>query len=155
MPHIVTGILLTLQSKFGVHLFLQTCTSPPNFKNVNHNLSHRAADFVWNIRTQEVKSDSFNLAATQQQIIDTIHHPELRYRRDVRFSQDQLNITEHANKEQDIEFSGDMFAECFFLAIAIFVNLALLGGTVKKIPFLFLPWMLVYGVEAGLWFSLS
>ena len=69
----------------------------------------------------------------------------------MRFSQDQFNnITENANKEQDIEFSGDIFAECFFLAIAIFVNLALLGGTIKKIPFLFLPWMLVYGVEAGL-----
>ena len=91
------------------------------------------------------------MAATQQQIIDTIHHPELRYRRNaVQFSQDQFNITENASKEQDIEFSGDMFAECLFLAIAIFVNLALLGGTVKKIPFLFLPWMLVYGVEAGI-----
>ena len=48
---------------------------------------------------------------------------------------------------QEVELSSDMFAECLLLAIAVCVNLALLGGTIKSIPFLFLPWMLVYGFE--------
>ena len=48
---------------------------------------------------------------------------------------------------QEVELSSDMFAECLLLAIAVCVNLALLGGTIKRIPFLFLPWMLVYGFE--------
>ena len=51
-------------------------------------------------------------------------------------------------KQEEVEHSGDVFAECLLLAIAVCVNLALLGGTIRRIPFLFLPWMLVYGFEA-------
>ena len=52
------------------------------------------------------------------------------------------------HKQEEVEHSGDVFAECLLLAIAVCVNLALLGGTIRRIPFLFLPWMLVYGFEA-------
>jgi len=46
-----------------------------------------------------------------------------------------------------IEFNGDMFAECVLLAMAVSVNLALLVATIKRIPLLFMPWMLFYGFE--------
>ena len=50
-------------------------------------------------------------------------------------------------EKQGIEFNGDMFAECVLLAIAVCVNLALLVATIKRIPLLFMPWMLFYGFE--------
>jgi hypothetical protein len=46
-----------------------------------------------------------------------------------------------------IEMDGEIFTECILLSFAICCNLMLLGGTLRRIPTLFLPWMLFYGFE--------
>ena len=62
-------------------------------------------------------------------------------------SQSYNAATRPEKQRRRIEFNGDMFAECVLLAIAVCVNLALFVATIKRIPLLFMPWMLFYGFE--------